>query len=158
MRSILGTTLATFIVLQAGAEAADPVGTKLTPKLKELLANEMQQVDEATAELTRAIAGGDHARVMKLGVAIRDSFILKRSLTEQDKKDLMSVVPPEFVALDGYFHGTAGKLAHAAEIKDSELQGFYFYRMLETCVTCHTRFASDRFPGLGEEHADRHEH
>ena len=158
MRSIVGAGLAVFFTLQAGAQAAEPVGPKLTPKLKELISKEMQQVAQATAELAGAIAGGNHASAMQLGAAVRDSFILKRSLTEQDKKDLMSAVPPGFVALDRHFHATAGKLAHAAEGKDSELQGFYFYKMLEACVACHARFASDRFPGLSEEHSDHSDH
>jgi hypothetical protein len=95
---------------------------------------------------------------MELGVAVHDSFILKQSLTGQDKKDLMSAVPPAFVALDRHFHAVAGKLAHASEAKDSQLQGFYFSEMLRGCVTCHAEFASDRFPGLGHEGDSKDNH
>lgn len=158
MRRVIGAVLAAFVALQGGAHAAEPVGPKLTPRLKELLAKEMHQVAQATADLALAIAGGDHSGAMQLGAAVRDSFILKRSLTEQDKKDLMSAVPPEFVALDRRFHGLAGKLAHAAEVKDAELQGFYFSKMIEACVACHASFASDRFPGLVEKHSADREH
>jgi hypothetical protein len=108
----------------------------------------MQQVAQATAELALAIAAGNHASANQLAIAVRDSFILKKSLTEQDKKDLMRAVPPQFVALDRRFHDLAGKLASAAERKETELQGFYYSKMLEACVSCHARFASDRFPGL----------
>lgn len=149
MRSTICIAVAMVFAVSAGALAEEPVGPKLTPRLKDLLANEMQQVAQATADLSLAIAGGDHDAAMKLGIAVRDSFILKKSLTDQDKKDLMSAVPPEFVALDRRFHGLAGKLAHAAEAKDSELQSVYYAKMLESCVACHTHFASDRFPGLG---------
>lgn len=158
MRRLIGAGLAAFIALQAGAHAAEPVGPKLTPRLKELLGKEMQHVARATADLVLAIASGDQAGAMRLGTAVRDSFILKSSLTEQDKKDLMSAVPPEFVALDRRFHTMAGKLAHAAEMKDSELQSVYFSKMLEACVACHASFASDRFPGLREEHGAGREH
>lgn len=144
------------LMLSTGVSRAEPVGPKLTPRLKELLADEMRQVAEATGDMTLAIASGDHENVHRLAGAVRDSFILKQSLTEQDKKDLMSAVPPEFVALDKYFHGLAGKLAKQAENKDSELQGYYFSEMLEACVACHTQFATDRFPGLSEKQADEH--
>jgi hypothetical protein len=137
----------TTLILFAGANAA-PVGPNLTPRLKELLADEMQQVAKATGDLALAIAAGDHASVSQLAAAVRDSFILKQSLTEQDKKDLMNAVPAEFVELDRHFHGLAGKLALQAEMKDSELQGYYFSRMLEACTSCHAQFATDRFPGL----------
>ncbi len=158
MRYITGLAVAALVVLQTGVYAADSVGPKLTVRLKELLTTEMQQVAQATSELVLAIAAGDHAKTEQLGAAIRDSFILKKSLTAQDKKDLMSAVPAEFVALDRRFHGMAEKLAHAAEMKDSELQGFYFSKMLEACVACHGQFAADRFPGLGEHKAEGHKH
>ncbi len=144
------------LILIAGADAADPVGPKLTPRLKVLLADEMQQVAKATSDLALAIAAGDHASVSRLATAVRDSFILKQSLTEQDKKDLMSAVPAEFVALDRHFHGLAGKLAHHADSKDSELQNFYFSRMLEACTVCHAQFATDRFPGLATKQVETH--
>jgi len=158
MRLSVGFALSVVIVLQTGALAADPVGPKLTVRLKELLTKEMQQVAHATAELALAIAAGDHASAHQLAIAVRDSFILKKSLTAQDKKDLMRTVPPEFVALDRRFHNIAGKLASAAGSKDSELQGFYFSRMLEACVSCHARYARDRFPGLANSdlHSVRH--
>ncbi|RLA32037.1 MAG: hypothetical protein DRR11_09305 [Gammaproteobacteria bacterium] len=146
----------TALILFTSTIAADPVGPNLTPRLKGLLADEMQQVAAATSDLTLAITAGDHATVHRLASAVRDSFILKQSLTEQDKKDLMSAVPPEFVALDRHFHGLAGKLANQAEKKDSELQNFYFSRMLETCTNCHAQFAADRFPGLTESGTEEH--
>ena len=151
MKCIAGLAMVSLIGLQSTAYGGEPAGPKLTPRLKDLLANEMQQVAQATADLALAIANGDHHTAMDLGVAVRDSFILKQSLTDQDKKDLMSAVPPAFVALDRQFHAAAGKLAHAAEAGDSQLQGFYFSEMLRSCVTCHAEFASDRFPGLGHE-------
>jgi hypothetical protein len=146
----------TTMTLFASAYAGSPVGQKLTPRLKMLLTDEMQQVAKATRELTVTISAGDHAGVNRLASAIRDSFILKQSLTEQDKKDLMSAVPPEFIALDQHFHGLAGKLAVQAQMKNSELQNYYFSRMLETCTACHSQFATDRFPGLAEQQTGDH--
>jgi hypothetical protein len=156
MRRITWVALALSILLQTSVYAADPVGPKLTARLKDLLTKEMQQVAKATAQLALAIAAGDHASANELGIAVRDSFILKKSLTTQDKMDLMNAVPPAFIALDRRFHDLAGKLAHAAEMKDSELQGFYYSQMVETCVACHTKFASDRFPGLSMSQAGDH--
>ena len=151
MKYMAGLAMAALITLQSPTYGGEPVGPKLTTRLKDLLANEMQQVAQAAADLALAIASGDHDTAKELGVAVHDSFILKQSLTDQDKKDLMGAVPPAFVALDREFHAVAGKLAHAAEAGDSQLQSFYFSEMLRSCVTCHAAFASDRFPGLGHE-------
>lgn len=158
MRRIVWVALALSILLPTGINAADSVGQKLTSKLKDLLIEEMQQVSRATGDLAQAIATGDHQNAMKLATGIRDSFILKKSLTAQDKKDLMGAVPPEFIALDRHFHALAGKLAHAAEMKDSQIQGFFFSEMVEACVACHSKFARDRFPGLDTAHAGEHKH
>ena len=158
MRHVIRIAFTVSMFFQTVTHAADPVGPKLTDRLKELLINEMQQVAEATGKLALAIAAGDHATAKQLSIAVRDSFILKKSLTAQDKKELMSAVSPEFVALDKRFHSTAGKLAHAAEMKDSELQGFYYSKMLESCVACHSHFASDRFPGFEQVHGGDHKH
>ncbi len=148
--------VALAVLLQTGAVAADPVGPKLTARLKQLLTREMQQVAGATAKLALSIVMGDHDRAHELGVAVRDSFILKKSLTAQDKKDLKGAVPRGFLALDKRFHGLAGKLAQAAKKKDSEGQGFYFSEMMKTCVACHSLYATDRFPGLKPVHRGSH--
>lgn len=158
MRGVIIVALLVFTESQSAVFAAEPVGPRLTERLRSLLTDEMQQVARATGELAVAIAAGDHASTERLSMAIRDSFILKQSLTAQDKQDLMTAAPPDFIALDRHFHATAGKLAHAAEAQDSELQGFYFAQMLESCVSCHARFADDRFPGLAEGATAAHAH
>lgn len=130
------------------AIAGDPVGPKLTDRLKELLATEMAQVGDATAKLAVAIASGDHATVADLGVKVRDSFIMRQSLTPRDKKDLVGAVPKEFLMLDKKFHGMAGEMAKAAEARDTKAQLSYYGQMLEACAECHARFAHDRFTGF----------
>jgi hypothetical protein len=144
---VLSSIVFSFGVLTL-ALSAEPVGPKLTPRLKELLSSEMKQVSKATADLAIAIAGGEHSTVTDLGTKVRDSFILKQSLTPKDKKDLMAAVPPEFVAIDRKFHGLAAKLSGAGKSRDSALQVFYFGKMLDSCVQCHSQYASDRFNGL----------
>ena len=156
MRRTISIAIALFLTWQIGSNAADPVGPKLTARLKELIGKEMQQVAQATSELALAIAVGDHARAAQLGADVRDSFILKKSLTEQDKKDLMGAVSPAFLVLDRRFHLMAGKLAEAAAEKNTELQGFYYSKMIEACIACHAQFATDRFPGLGVTGSDAH--
>ncbi len=146
-RIVIGAIILSFGALTL-ALAAEPIGPKLTPRLKELLTSEMKQVSKATANLAIAIASGDHSTVVDLGARVHDSFILKQSLTSKDKKDLMAAVPPEFVGLDRRFHSLAAKLSDAGKTGDSALQGFYFGQMLEACVQCHSQYASDRFKGF----------
>lgn len=146
----LSAALVLFVLTAVSATAGSegPVGPKLTPKLKDLIVQEMQLLLQASSEIHAAIVTGDHETVAKQAMKIHDSFIMKRSLTKQDKADLMKAVPPAFVALDAKLHQTAAKLAHAAEQRDVELETVFFAKMTDACVGCHSAYASDRFPSL----------
>ncbi|ODU01484.1 MAG: hypothetical protein ABS89_07320 [Thiobacillus sp. SCN 63-1177] len=115
--------------------AAEPIGPKLTPRLKQMLSEEMLSVKQS-------------AKMILDGL----------SLTEQDKKDLMKAASPEFLKLDGEFHQTAGKLAQAAQHKDYELQRFYYSRLVESCQSCHSQHATDRFPTFSGAQPEGHTH
>lgn len=138
-------------LVAASAQAAEPVGPKLTPKLRDLLRQEMTEVLIASQDILGALATGDHATVAGQAQQIHDSFILQQSLTEQDRQDLMTAVPPEFVELDRAFHETSAELAAAARAEDVGQELSAFDQMTEACTACHGRFASDRFPGLAQE-------
>lgn len=141
---------------QALANGPDPIGPKLTPRLAKMLSEEMLSIRQASKQIFDGLIFGDNALVATQAMQIHDSFILERSLTEQDKKDLMKAATPEFLKLDGNFHMTAKKLSEAAAHKDHELQAIYYSRLVETCQTCHSQFATDKFPaftGAQPEHS-----
>ncbi len=140
--------LAPPVQIAVRAEPAAPVGPKLTPKLKDLLRQEMAQISGSMREIGTAIATGDHETVADHAARVAAGFILKRSLTAQDKKDLKSAVPPAFLQLDATFHKTAEKLIEAARNRDSAREGEHFSTMMENCVGCHATYAADKFPGL----------
>lgn len=137
---------------------AEPIAPKLTPKLQKLFAEEMTAILQASQQIVAALVTGDHDAVAKNAQAIHDSFILDRNLTAQDRKDLETAVPPAFLELDNAFHQTAAKLAEAARRRDPDLQQYFFSRMLETCQTCHGKYATDRFPALGGKIPATHSH
>jgi cytochrome c553 len=130
---------------------AEPVGPKLTPKLLDTLRQEMASVLLASQDIVGALAIGDHGTVAERAQQVDDSFILEQSLTEQDREDLETALPPEFVELDRGFHETSAALAAAAHAEDVEQELDAFARMTEACVVCHGRFAADRFPSLARE-------
>lgn len=126
----------------------DAVTPELTPKLERLLRQEMQAILGAMDTLFEGIVTGDHATVADKARRIHDSFILKRSLTAQDRKDLKAAVPPRFLELDKRFHKAAAKLAEAAEERDVQRELAIYTRMSRACVTCHSDYVTKRFPGL----------
>lgn len=147
-----------MFILASSAYAEEPVGPKLTPRLKELVGEEMRQISEAMGTILSGMVHGDHRTVAEQGIMVHNSFIMRRSLTKADKKDLMAAVPPAFLKLDGKFHELAKKLAEAAAAHDTELEAFYFGRMTETCIACHATYALDRFPGFGTQPIANHHH
>ena len=137
------------------------LGPQLSERLRTLLREEMNLIQAGMGRALIAIAAGDHQAVYENGRDIYKSFILKQQLTEEDRRELMAVAPVGFIELDGAFHDTAHKLAKAGRDEDSELQAFYFSRLVESCTVCHARYASDRFPGLsrlGESGNGHHHH
>ncbi len=137
------------LVLPALLLAADkPVAPALSPELRGLLVQEMQQVLRAAQDIYRAVATGEHETVARHAQAIHDSFILNRALTPAQREELHAAAPEDFVALDRAFHRTAAQLAEAARARDSARELFFYSHLTAACVDCHRRFAGSRFPGL----------
>lgn len=145
-------------IISAWAFEPTPVAPRLTPKLQKLFAEEMTAVQAAGQQILAGLVAGDHASVARQAQAIHDSFILDKKLTAQDRQDLETALPPAFLELDAAFHQLAAKLAEAARDKDGELQTYYFSRMVESCQTCHSRYATDKFPAYGGKAPAAHAH
>ncbi|MGC3872524.1 hypothetical protein ACPF7Z_04550 [Halomonas sp. GXIMD04776] len=150
-RAILSTAVVACLAWSGGVLAAEPVGPKLTEKLRGLLVKEMIEIEAAMKETYGAIIQGKHEEVAQKGQAIHDSFILEQSLTEQDRQDLKAAVPKEFLQMDQRFHQLSASLVEAGKQKNTEEQLETFNRMTESCVACHSRYVTDRFEGLGDQ-------
>jgi len=147
-----GLVLAACVALSglALAQSAEPVSPKLTPKLQDLLRKEMLSINEASQEILAAMVTGNDARVAELAQQIHDSFILRQSMTPEDKVDLMAAVPAGFVQQDRAFHEVAAALAQAARGKNRPLQQQHFSQMINACIACHSQYATDRFVGFAQ--------
>ena len=120
----------------------------LSPELRELLGKEMRAVQRGMMGLTPAIAKGEWHLISEIGVKIRDSYIMKLGLSKGQKEKLHRELPEVFIEMDEAFHQTAGMMADAAQARNMSLVNFYFYKLNEGCVSCHTKYATKRFPGL----------
>jgi hypothetical protein len=131
-------------------------GVQLSPSLLALLNQEMGLIQQGTMEMVPAIAAGEWDKLSTIGQKIKESFILKQKLTEAQKEELHRVLPQQFIEMDMDFHKSAGMLAHAAEMKNADVVNFYFYKMNAACVSCHGKFAAERFPGLAKGGEEKH--
>ena len=136
-------------IRSALAETNTPVLAE-KPKLRQLLREEMQALKKAVAELSQALPQGEWRSVAETAGQIHESFIFQQKLTAEDRKTLHQTLPKGFIRQDKAFHQQAKKLQQAAESEDPELSLFYYSKMIESCVTCHSQFAAHRFPSLLE--------
>ena len=120
----------------------------LSPDLKALLNQEMAAIEKGMMNLIPAISAGEWDTAATIGKNIKDSFIMKQKLTNQQKDGLHRELPPVFIEMDQDFHKSAGMMAHAAEMKNADVVNFYFFKLNDACVACHAKFAAERFPGL----------
>jgi len=131
---------------------------RLSPNLLSLLNQEMGLIQQGVMDMVPAIAAGEWDKVSTLGLKIKKSFILKQKLTDAQKEELHQVLPEQFIEMDMDFHKSAGMLAHAADMKNADVVNFYFYKMTAACVSCHSKYAQERFPGLVNEDKEGHHH
>ena len=105
-----------------------------------------------------AFASGDFDIVAEIAGKIKNSFILKQKISDEQKHELHEKLPKGFIVKDQQFHRYAGMLAHVSEKKNAELVGFYYSKMLESCIACHSEYAAHKFPDLNtkEEKQDYH--
>ena len=131
----------------------------LSDELRDLLSEEMIALESGMMSIIPAYNSGNWGEVETTAGKIKRSYILKQSLTESQVKELHSVLPHAFIEKDQRFHYLAGMLEHVAKNKNSELINFYFSEMNESCVGCHTKFATHRFPALlVKEKKGEHQH
>ena len=124
-----------------------------------LLSEEMKALQNGMKEIVPALVSGEWKKIKSIGEQMHDSYIMKKSLTRAQLHELHEKLPAAFKQLDHDFHHSAGQLAEAANRRDYELVSFYYYKMTEACVECHTRYATHKFPEFArpaEHEEDNH--
>lgn len=130
----------------------------LSHDLRGLLSQEMIALEKGVSSLVPQIAAGNWHEIETTAKKIKASYILKQKLTKEQAKELHAKLPESFVEMDGAFHRDAGMLAHAAENKNAELVNFYFYKMNSACTSCHSKYATHKFPSFKSEKEEEHSH
>ena len=127
-----------------------PTEINLPPELQELLNKEMIEIQSAMQQLIPLMATGNSDKTAQLAEQIKKSFILKKSLSPGELKQLVQLLPAHFVQLDRAFHSNAGKLAESAKQSDFIESGKIYGTMVSGCINCHSQFATKRFPNLNQ--------
>jgi hypothetical protein len=131
----------------------------LSPELRSLLKQEMNAIQEGMKNIVPAFVSGNLDDVSAIAGEIKSSFILKQKLTVSQRHELHEKLPHSFIKKDKQFHKYAGMLEHVSEERHTELVGFYYSKMLESCSGCHSEHAAHRFPAFSHESSkEKHHH
>jgi hypothetical protein len=131
---------------QAASENTQPARINLSPETTELLVQEMRLLQEGMNQIMPALVAGEWQKIEQIGQKMKDSYIMKKSLTKAQMHELHESLPADFQELDHSFHHSSGLLSQAASQKDYERVSHYYIEMLEACVNCHTLYATHKFP------------
>ena len=148
--SYRSVTVAAMLALFVLTAQADNVTDNLDPRIRNLLQEEMREIERAMHTILSAIVRGQHDIVQEKGKAIHDSFILAHSLSDTDRRTLRAALPDGFIELDQAFHGLAAELSESAAEQDSAAQLSLFQKMTDSCLGCHQTYTPDRFSRLNQ--------
>ena len=156
------TSVICFTCFSAFSYAADsPAGSGvqgLSPELRSLLSKEMLSLQEGMKSILPAYISGDLDEVARIASKIKSSYILKQQITDAQKRELKSKLPISFLQSDQKFHEYAGMLEHVAKENKMELVGFYYSKLSESCVSCHSQYATHRFQGFNKKPSQNSDH
>lgn len=151
--------LAFFLgILTSFASIAKEPQLNISADIKPLLKKEMLAIEKAMQVLLSSIAKGDWKKTAMVAKQIQASYIMKQSLTAEQMQHLHHSLPEQFIQMDQAFHQYAGMLAHAAEVRNADVTSFYFYKMNDSCIQCHSRYAQEQFPAFSKQAEEQSSH
>ena len=116
----------------------------LSAETRGLLSQEMLHIEQGMRDIFSHIVRGEYEEVNTIALNIRNSFIMRKKLTQAQKQEIRQL-PKSFLELDHSFHETAGELANAAEFGDKDAVMEAYQKMASKCVQCHSTYATHRF-------------
>ena len=156
---ILGLAIVIFVTprLLPAEQSAPTPSLNMSPDLQQLFQAEMRELLLGAQRIAGALPIANWDGIADSAMAMRNSYVLEQTLTTTQRHDLEQL-PEQFKAFDEAFHLRAEKLAHAAKATDAEAVSFHFSRLLDTCVACHSTYATSTFPNFRAEGGVEHRH
>jgi hypothetical protein len=109
----------------------------------------MNALQNAMTNLAIAIPAGRLSEISETGRKMKEGYIMNNVLSKEQMAGFKSSLTQEYIEMDGAFQKAADTMMRAAKEHDLEKVSLYFYRLTESCVHCHLKYARQRFPDLG---------
>jgi hypothetical protein len=118
----------------------------LPKKLHRALTGEMNALQNAMSNLSIAIPAGRLQEVAETAEKMKEGYIMKKVLSKKQLQELNKSLPSGYHTMDRAFYKAIENLKQAAQGNNREKVTLYYYKSIEKCVTCHARYAGQRFP------------
>lgn len=142
-----GFTFITFDPGDAQEVKSDKVSEiKLSKKIHRALTAEMNALQNGMTNLVIAIPAGRLSEVAETAMKMKEGYIMKEVLSKEQMEELKRSLPKGYTEIDREFHEILGKLSDSALRKDREQVSYFYYKLVENCVSCHEIYAGKRFP------------
>ena len=156
--AVLGIMFICSTTAYAQEPPASPNDLQLSQEVRSMLQAEMREIAVAVQAVAVSLATGNWESIETISENIRASYVMEKNLTDSQRHELEDRLPDYFKRLDAEFHARAAKLGLAAAAHDAETVAFQYYRLVESCATCHATFATTRFPGFSSISPEKHQH
>jgi hypothetical protein len=120
----------------------------LSKKLRRILSAEMNAIQNGMANLVIAIPAGHWNDIVETAKKMKGSYIMNKKLSKEQMREFYRSLPSGYKEIDREFYETVGEMIHAAKEHNGERINFHFYKLNESCIKCHSKYAKKRFPNF----------
>ena len=132
----------------AGGEDKGLSEIPLPKKIHRVLSAEMNRIQNGMTNLAVAIPAGHWKDIIENSKKMKEGYIMKKKLSKEQMETFNNSLPPGYLELDREFQEAAGRLISASGERDGKKVSLHFYKLTESCIKCHAKYATKRFPDL----------
>ncbi len=145
---IMGIICLTFSHQVYGDQANnDSDKIQLSKKQHRLLSAEMNAVQKGMTVLSIAIPAGRWNEIDEIAGKMNEGYIMKK-LSSAELGEFNLALPEGYQVINREYHEMAYNIMKAAKSRSAEQVNLFFYRLNESCIQCHAKYAKKRFPGF----------
>ncbi len=120
----------------------------ISKKLRRILSAEMNATQRSMNNLAIAIPAGHWDDIMENVKKMKEGYIMKKKLSTKQMEDFFGSLPAGYNEIDREFKKTVRDMITAAGEQNSERTNYHYFKLNESCIKCHSKYAKKRFPGF----------
>ncbi len=124
----------------------------ISNKLKRVLASEMKVLQQHMNSLAASVPAGRFTEIAATSEEIGKRDILEKRLSDKERTELNNILPSEYKIFEHELFRAAEMLNKASENNNPQFVSFFYSKLNESCIMCHSIYAKERFPDFKNTH------